>query len=122
MRLALIMTHSTVHMCSAVLLKHFACAISNMSAQKFQNIGNYTDVTSDILLTIDNNHLRYYSIDICPARNSRLLQPETNHYIARCASILARSYLAGFWPAQVSSYRPFCTASSICCSHLYVVY
>ena len=29
-----------------------------------------------------------YSIDIRPARNSRLRQRETNHYIARCASVL----------------------------------
>ena len=35
-----------------------------------------------------------YSIDIWPARNSRLTQRETNHYIARCASVLAWSYLA----------------------------
>ena len=29
-----------------------------------------------------------YSIDIWPARNSRLTQRETNHYITRCASDL----------------------------------
>ena len=36
-----------------------------------------------------------YSIDIWPARNSRLTQRETNHYIARRASELAWPYLAG---------------------------
>ena len=30
-----------------------------------------------------------YSIEIWPARNSRLTQRETNHYITRCASVLA---------------------------------
>ena len=35
-----------------------------------------------------------YSIGIWPARNSRLTQSETNHYITRCASVLAWSYLA----------------------------
>ena len=30
-----------------------------------------------------------YSIDIWPARNSRLTQCERNHYIIRCASVLA---------------------------------
>ena len=42
-----------------------------------------------------------YSIDIRPARNSRLTQRETNHYIARCASVLAWCYLAERLPAQL---------------------
>ena len=42
-----------------------------------------------------------YSIDIWPARNSRLTQGETNHYITRCASVLAWSYLAGRSPEQL---------------------
>ena len=40
-------------------------------------------------------------IDIRPARNSRLTQRETNHYIARCASVFAWSYLAGRLPEQL---------------------
>ena len=41
--------------------------------------------------SIDNNRHRccMFSIDIWPARNSRLTQRETNHYITRCASELA---------------------------------
>ena len=37
-----------------------------------------------------------YSLDIWPARNSKLTQRETNPYITRCASasVLAWSYLA----------------------------
>ena len=42
-----------------------------------------------------------YSIDIWPARNSRLTQRETNHYIARCASVLAWSCFAGRSPIQL---------------------
>ena len=42
-----------------------------------------------------------YSIDIWPARNSRLTQRETNYYIARCISVLAWSYLAGGSPEQL---------------------
>ena len=42
-----------------------------------------------------------YSTDIWPARNSRLTQCETNHYIARCTSMLAWSYLAGGSPEQL---------------------
>ena len=42
-----------------------------------------------------------YSIDIWHARNSRLTQRETNHYIARRASVLAWSYLAGRLPEQL---------------------
>ena len=42
-----------------------------------------------------------YSIDIWPARNSRQAQRQTNHYIARCASVLAWSYLAGRSPEQL---------------------
>ena len=42
-----------------------------------------------------------YSIDIWPARNSRLTQRETNHYIARWTSMLAWSYLAGGSPEQL---------------------
>ena len=57
----------------------------------------------DILLIIDNNLHRCllytYSIDIWPARNSR--QRETNHYIARCASVLTWSYFAWRWPEQL---------------------
>ena len=45
-----------------------------------------------------------YSIDIWPARNSRLTQRETNHYITRCASELAWSYLAGRSPGQLVIY------------------
>ena len=56
-----------------------------------------------------------YSIDIRPARNSRLTQRETNHYIARCASVLAWFYLAERFPAQLVVRRPFCTASAIRC-------
>ena len=42
-----------------------------------------------------------YSIDIWPVGNSRLTQRETNHCIARCASVLARSYLAGGSPERL---------------------
>ena len=42
-----------------------------------------------------------YTIDIWPARNSRLVQRETNHYINRWASVLAWSYLAECWPTQL---------------------
>ena len=42
-----------------------------------------------------------YSIDILPARNSRLTQRETNHYITRCASELAWPYLAESSPGQL---------------------
>ena len=42
-----------------------------------------------------------YSIDIWPARNSRLKQRETNHYITRWASELAWPYLAGSSPGQL---------------------
>ena len=42
-----------------------------------------------------------YSIDIWPARNSWLTQRETNHYITRCASVLAWSCLAGRSPEQL---------------------
>ena len=42
-----------------------------------------------------------YSIDIWPAGNSRLAQRETNHYIARCASVIAWSYLARSSPEQL---------------------
>ena len=55
-----------------------------------------------------------YSIDIWPARNSRLTQRETNHYITRCASELAWPYLAGSLPGQLVI-DLFCTASAICC-------
>ena len=55
------------------------------------NVISYGQQTSQLL----------YSIDIRPARNSRLTQRETNHYIARCASVLAWCYLAGRLPAQL---------------------
>ena len=42
-----------------------------------------------------------YSIDIWPARNSRLAQCETNHNIARCTSMLAWSNIAGRSPTQL---------------------
>ena len=42
-----------------------------------------------------------HSIDIWPARNSRLTQRETNHYIARCASVLPWSLFAGRSPTQL---------------------
>ena len=42
-----------------------------------------------------------YSIDIWPARNSRLTQREPNHYITRCPSELAWPYLAGSSPGQL---------------------
>ena len=42
-----------------------------------------------------------YSIEIWPARNSRLTERETNHYIAPCASVLAWCYLAGRLPEQL---------------------
>ena len=42
-----------------------------------------------------------YSIDFWPARNSRLAQRETNHYITRCAIELAWPYLAGSSPGQL---------------------
>ena len=42
-----------------------------------------------------------YSIDIWPARNSRLTQRETNHYITQCASELPWPYLAGSSPGQL---------------------
>ena len=45
-----------------------------------------------------------YSIDIWPARNSRLTQRETNHYLTRCANVLAWSYLAGRLPEQLVTY------------------
>ena len=42
-----------------------------------------------------------YSIDIWPARNSRLTQRETNHYITCCTSELAWPYLADSSPEQL---------------------
>ena len=42
-----------------------------------------------------------YSIDIWPARNSRLTQRETNPYIIRCTRELAWPYLAGSSPGQL---------------------
>ena len=45
--------------------------------------------------------LLLYSIDTWPVRNSRLTQRETYHYIARCTSVLAWSYLAGSLPEQL---------------------
>ena len=45
-----------------------------------------------------------YSIDNWPVRISRLTQRETNHYIARCASVLACSCLAGRSPEQLVIY------------------
>ena len=42
-----------------------------------------------------------YSIGIWPARNSRLTQRETNHYITRCTSELAWPNLAGSSPGQL---------------------
>ena len=55
-----------------------------------------------------------YSINFWHARNSRLTQRETNHYITCCASKLAWPYLAGSSPGQLVIDRPFCTASAIC--------
>ena len=57
-----------------------------------------------------------YSIDILPARNSRLTQRETNHYITRCTSVLAWSYIAGGSPEQLvidlfAHYQRF----AVCC-------
>ena len=45
-----------------------------------------------------------YSIDIWPARNSRLTKRETNHYITCCASVLAWFCLAGRSPEQLVIY------------------
>ena len=42
-----------------------------------------------------------YSIDTWPARNSRLPQRETNHFIANYASVLPWSHLYGRWPTQL---------------------
>ena len=44
-----------------------------------------------------------YCIEIWPVRNSRRIQRETNHYIARCESVLALawSYFPGRWPDQL---------------------
>ena len=42
-----------------------------------------------------------HSIAIWPAGNSRLIQRETNHYIARCASVLAWFYFVGSSPEQL---------------------
>ena len=44
---------------------------------------------------IDNNRHRWSTTLHMHARNSRPTQRETNHYIARCASVLAWCYLAG---------------------------
>ena len=55
-----------------------------------------------------------YSIDFWPPRKPRLTQRETNHYIARCASVLAQSKLAKRLPTQLVI-DLFCTASVICC-------
>ena len=41
------------------------------------------------------------SIEISPARNSRLTQHETNQYIARCVSVLAWCCLAGRSPVRL---------------------
>ena len=59
--------------------------------------------------------LLLYSIDIWPARNSRLTQRETNHYITNCASNLAWPYLAGSSPGLLVAHIYGCTASAICC-------
>ena len=42
-----------------------------------------------------------WHIQIWSARNSRLTQRETIHYIARCASELAWPYLSGRSPGQL---------------------
>ena len=55
-----------------------------------------------------------YGIEIWPARNSRLTQREANHYIARCASVLAWCCLVGRLTDQLVI-DLFCTASAICC-------
>ena len=55
-----------------------------------------------------------YSINIWPALNARLTQHETNHYIARCASLLAWSYLAERSPEQL-----FIDLFSLYCPYTY---
>ena len=77
-------------------LKEFCCCCrEKMSKRMFSNknsvVIQYRQQPSQLL----------YSIDIWPARNSRLTQRETNYYITRCASELAWLYLAGRSPGQL---------------------
>ena len=63
-----------------------------------------------------------YSIVIWPARNSRQAQRETNYYIARCASVLAWSYLARRSREQLvidlfAQHQRF----AVCCPLLYIL-
>ena len=78
-----------------------------------------------LLDAIDNNRHRCCacSIDFWPARNSRLTQRETNHYITRCASELAWPYLAGGSPGQsvidlFAQHQWF----SVCCQSIYYIF
>ena len=57
-----------------------------------------------------------YSIEIWPTRNSRLIQRESNHFIARCTSMLAWCYLARCLPGNLlkdlfAQYQRF----AVCC-------
>ena len=56
-----------------------------------------------------------YNIDIWPARNSLLTQRETNHYIHNSLRKLVSLALPCLALDRTISYRPFCTASAICC-------
>ena len=55
----------------------------------------------DVIKNRQQLSLLLYSIDIWPARNSRLTQRETNHFMTHCASELAWPYLAGSSPGQL---------------------
>ena len=68
-----------------------SCRIIKKAVYKFAPTLTYRQQPSPLL----------YSIEIWPTRNSRLTQRETNHYIARCASVLAWSYLAEGSPEQL---------------------
>ena len=59
-------------------------------------------IITHIKISIDNNRHRCCTALIfgTPATPGSV-ERETNHYIARCASVLARSYLAGRSPEQL---------------------
>ena len=87
----------------SVNMEHMKNAIKNHHLQQ-------RDLSKDLrtkdCASFDNTNRQQpspllYSIEIWPARNSRLTQRETNHYITRCTSELAWPYLAGSSSGQL---------------------
>ena len=67
--------------------------------QRFTKLGNVS--STSLILYRQQPSVLLFSIDIWPARNSRLTQREMNHYTTCCASVLAWSCLAGGSPEQL---------------------